>query len=91
MLFKGGTAKMGHNDGSFRGTVFFREHSKKFLRLRSLQTKLFLLNDIHKKLILKMLTRVLKFSFFLSGVKMMAGSINSKHLGGNLGFMGTDL
>ncbi|KAE9540102.1 hypothetical protein AGLY_005354 [Aphis glycines] len=33
----------------------------------------------------------LVFSFFLSGVKMIAGSINSKVLGGNLGFTGTDL
>jgi len=44
-----------------------------------------------EKLTLKILTSVLEFSFFLSGVKRMVGSINSKDLGGNLGLTGTDL
>lgn len=36
----------------------------------------------------KKLTRVFEFSFFVSGVKMMAGSISSKHLSGKTGFTG---
>lgn len=61
------------------------------------QTKLFLLNTQHliklilrKNNIFQSLTREIEFSFFLSGVKMMAGSINSVELGGVLG-LGTAL
>lgn len=43
------------------------------------------------KNIKSILTRVLVFSFFLSGVKIMAGSIKSKDLAGGIRLTGTDL
>lgn len=53
--------------------------------------KSILLNKNSSLVILKILTRVVEFSFFICGVKMMAGSIKFIEMGDGVGIVGTDL